>query len=169
LLPIKSQINSHKWSLGESNESTKFDFDELYERHKADSKLPDFFDSLIDTLEKMILSGEIDSIKSKSSIQQLLSLLKQNKSGSYFSVMASWEFIGGFTKNTLWASLDSIPVIKQLKKGFEKTIEEMDIELEDVHNNISEEMKDKYNSSFGVHFDVFITDNPRQALPPSVG
>lgn len=147
LLPIKNQIINHKWSLGESNESTKFDFDELYERHKADSKLPELFDSLIDTLEKMIISGEIDSIKSKTSIQQLLSLLKQNKSGSYFSMMASWEFIGGFIKNTLWESLDLIPAVKQLKKGFEKTIAEMDIELEDVHNNISKEMKDKYNTA----------------------
>ena len=147
LSPIRNDLMQHAWSITNKQEDADFHFDEMYERFKAKSKLPEFFDALISTLEKMISSGEIDSIKTIASIQQLLSLLKQNKSGSYFSVMASWEFLGGFIKNTLWESLDSIPVVKQLKKGFEKTVGEMDIELEELHKSIAQEMKTKYDTT----------------------
>jgi hypothetical protein len=147
LSPIRNDLIQHEWALSESKIDADFHFDEMYERFKKESKLPEFFDALINTLEKMIASGEIDSIKSIASIQQLLSLLKQNKSGSYFSVMASWEFMGGFIKNTLWESLDSIPVVKQLKKGFEKTVGEMDIELDELHKSIAQEMKTKYDTT----------------------
>ncbi|MCG7539215.1 hypothetical protein [Pseudoalteromonas sp. OF7H-1] len=61
--------------------------------------------------------------------------------------MASWEFLGGFIKNTMWATLDSLPVVKQMKKGFEKTVEDMDIELDEVHKSIAEEMRAKYNTT----------------------
>ena len=63
------------------------------------------------------------------------------------SLYRSWEFLGGFIKNTLWESLDSIPVVKQLKKGFEKTVGEMDIELEELHKSIAQEMKTKYDTT----------------------
>jgi hypothetical protein len=145
--PVRNDLMQHQWALSKDKEDVDFHFDEMYERFKKESRLPEFFDALIDTLEKMIASDEIDSIKTINSIKQLLSLLRQNKSGSYFSVMASWEFVGGFIKNTLWESLDSLPVVKQLKKGFEKTVGEMDIELEDLHNSIAQEMKNKYNTT----------------------
>jgi hypothetical protein len=137
----------HKWTLSKDKIQTDFHFDEMYERFKKESRLTEFFDELISTLEKMIASGDIDSIKTVASLQQLLSLLKQNKSGSYFSVMASWEFMGAFIKNTLWESLDTIPVVKQLKKGFEKTVKEMDVELDEIHKSIADEMKSKYDTT----------------------
>ncbi len=147
LQPKISEILAHKWSLGDNPTNADFNFDEIYERFKADSKLPDLFDSLISILDKMIASGEIDSIRAITSIQQLLSLLKQNKSGSYFSVMASWEFLGAFIRNSFWESLDLMPGVKQLKKAFEKTVSDMDIELEEIHNSIAQEMKNKYNTT----------------------
>ena len=147
LFPIRNDLMQHEWTLSKNKAADDFNFDEMYERFKKESKLPEFFDALITMLEKMIASGEIDSMKTIASIQQLLSLLKQNKSGSYFSVMASWEFMGCFMKNTLWESLDSIPGVKQLKKGFEKTVVEMDIELDDIHQSIAQEMRTKYNTT----------------------
>ncbi|MCD9550029.1 hypothetical protein GLP21_15480 [Photobacterium carnosum] len=147
LSPIKNDLMNHTWSITSQPYEADFHFDEMYERFKSESKLPELFDVLINILEKMVASGEIDSLRAIASIKQLLSLIKQNKSGSYFSVMASWEFLGGFIKNTLWESLDSIPVIKQLKKGFEETVAEMDIELDEVHKSIAEEMKNKYNTT----------------------
>ncbi|WP_350431207.1 hypothetical protein ABIS04_12005 [Shewanella sp. H8] len=38
-------------------------------------------------------------------------------------------------------------VLKQLKKGFEDTVDEMDIELEKVHESIKSEMKSKYDTA----------------------
>lgn len=147
IIPLISQLNSHQWDFSENNGDEDFDFDQLYERHKKDSKLEDLFNSLISIIAQMIASGEIDSIRAKSNLEGLLTLLQQNKEGSYFSVMASWEFLRGFLKNTTWATIDSIPVLKQLKKGFEDTVDEMDIELEKVHESIKDEMRSKYDTA----------------------
>ena len=94
----------------------------------------------------MINSGEIDSITALKNLEQLIAIIKQNKSGSYFSVMMSWEFISGFTKNLVWQELSNLPGIKQLKSAFEKTVEEMDVELEEMHKSIADEMKNKYKT-----------------------
>lgn len=147
IMPHISQLNSHQWAFSENAGDEDFDFDQLYERHKKDSKLVELFDSLISIISQMISTGEIDSIRTKSSLERLLMLLQQNKDGSYFSVMASWEFLRAFVKNTTWAAIDSVPVLKQLKKGFEDTVDEMDIELEKVHESIREEMRAKYDTA----------------------
>jgi len=147
IMPHISSLNSHQWSFSESSGDEDFDFDQLYERHKKDSKLEELFDSLTNIIAQMISTGAIDSIRTKSSLERLLMLLQQNKNGSYFSVMASWEFLRGFLKNTTWAAVDAIPVLKQLKKGFEDTVSEMDIEIEKVHESIKEEMRNKYDTA----------------------
>lgn len=138
---------SHPWSFEKSSAETDYNFDSVYERFKADSKLPKFFDTMIDTLENMIKSGEIDSLTALNSLQQLASVIRQNKKGSYFSVMASWEFISSFTKNLMWQELGNLPGVKPLKSAFEKTVEEMDIELEVLHKSIADEMKEKYKTT----------------------
>jgi len=147
IMPLIAQLNSHQWAFSENSGDEDFDFDQLYERHKKDGKLEELFDSLISIIAQMLASGEIDSIRVKTDLERLISLLQQNKEGSYFSVMASWEFLRGFLKNTAWATIDSIPVLKQLKKGFEVTVDEMDIELEKVHDSIKNEMKSKYDTA----------------------
>jgi hypothetical protein len=147
IMPLISQLNSHEWAFTENTGDEDFDFDQLYERHKKDGKLEELFDTLINIIAQMVASGEIDSIRAKTDLERLIALLLQNKDGSYFSVMASWEFLRGFLKNTTWAAVDSIPVLKQLKKGFEDTVDEMDIELEKVHESIKSEMESKYNTA----------------------
>jgi len=147
IMPLIPQLNGHQWAFTENSGDEDFDFDQLYERHKKDGKLDELFDTLVSIIAQMVASGEIDSIRAKTDLERLVALLQQNKDGSYFSVMASWEFLRGFLKNTTWAVVDSTPGLKQLKKGFEDTVDEMDIELEKVHDSIKSEMKSKYDTA----------------------
>lgn len=89
IIANRNKALSHAWSFKNDSTEANYSFDELYERFKKDSKLSDLFDSLVETLEKMIASGEIDSISALKSLEQLISVIKQNKSGSYFSVMGA--------------------------------------------------------------------------------
>ncbi|CAJ1817750.1 hypothetical protein PEKONANI_01657 [Aeromonas jandaei] len=147
LVKHQSAVMYHTWDYLRNSSKENYSFDEIYERFKKDSKLQELFDALISTLEKIILSDQIDSIRTKMSLEQLLAMLKQNQTGSYFSTMASWEFLKSFTHNLVWESLDDIPVVKNLKKAFEKTVLDMDVELDVLHKNIAEEMKAKYNTT----------------------
>lgn len=147
LVNHRNNVLHHTWSFEKSGSEVDFNFDRVYNQHKQNSKLPEFFDALIDTLQKIIDSGEIDSLTVLKSLEQLISVIKQNKAGSYFSVMASWEFISKFTKNLIWQELGKLSGIKQLKSAFEKTVKEMDIELVEMHKSISKEMKDKFDTT----------------------
>ncbi|MCG7539214.1 hypothetical protein [Pseudoalteromonas sp. OF7H-1] len=69
LIELNHQIHNHKWTLDHEPTNDSYNFDEIYERFKSASKLPELFDILIDTLEKMIASGEIDSIKTVTGLQ----------------------------------------------------------------------------------------------------
>jgi len=143
----RNQAITHTWSFENSSIETDYNFDDLYQRLKTESKLHELFDSMVSTLEKMVSSGEIDSLTALKSLEQLISIIKQNQDGSYFSVMASWEFLTGFTKNLVWQELTTLPGIKQLKSAFEKTVKEMDIELDTLHTSIADEIKNKYKTT----------------------
>jgi hypothetical protein len=140
-------VHNQTWSFDQPNAEIKFKFDDLYDRFKADSTLPKLFDALIETLDKMISCGDIDSLSALRSLEQLIAVIKQNKAGSYFSVLASWEFISSFMNNLLWQELGNVPGVKQLKSAFEKTAKDMGIELDLMRKSMAEEMSKKYNDT----------------------
>lgn len=146
LISAHPAITGHRWSFNEeANNETSFD--EIYEHFRNESRLPELFESLVGIIQKMIDTGEIDSITAVDSLKKLVSLIQKNKSGSYFSLMASWEFLLSFTRNAVWEGLEKIPGLDVLKKAFEKTISEMDIELSQLHEDIHEEMRSRFKTS----------------------
>ncbi len=54
-------INNHKWVF-EKSENISFNFDEIYNHYKSESRLPELFDQIINILEEIRDSGEIDSL-----------------------------------------------------------------------------------------------------------
>ncbi len=144
LMRLYYPVLNHKWDFSTQKGKHYYDFDAIYKKYRDESKLESLFDALIETLEKMVNSGEIDSLTALNSLNELIELLDNNKTSSYFSTMASWEFVKNFTCNIIWEQLDSIPGIKTIKKAFEKTLSETDIELTDLHKKIANEIKEKY-------------------------
>ncbi len=144
LMKIYQPALSHKWDFSNQKGAHHYDFDSIYQKYRDESAIEELFDSLIETLEKMVTSGEIDSITAINSLRELMEILEKNKSSSYFSTMASWEFVKSFTYNLVWEQLDSIPGVKPIKKAFEKTMSDTDIELKSLHKKIADEMKQKY-------------------------
>ncbi|MCW8880581.1 MAG: hypothetical protein OQJ89_08510 [Kangiellaceae bacterium] len=143
-MKIYDQAMNHNWTFTNQGNEKKYDFDNVYKKYRDESDLVNLFDSMIDTLNSMISSGEIDSIKATSALNELVSTLRQNRNSSYFSTMTSWEFIKGFTKNYTWEQIKSIPGVKSFKNAFEKTMSDMDMELDKLHQDIADEIKNKY-------------------------
>ncbi|WP_316364430.1 hypothetical protein [Candidatus Thiodiazotropha sp. CDECU1] len=144
LMEIYKPALNHNWNFSTQEGKHHYNFDSIYQKYREESDLETLFNTLINTLETMVSSGEIDSITAINSLKELIDILEQNKSSSYFSTMASWEFVKSFTCNLIWEQLDSIPGIKPIKKAFEKTMADTDIELKELHKKIADEMKSKY-------------------------
>lgn len=134
----------YQWTLTEQDESNACNFDVVFIEARKETNLTNLFDAMINDLEKLLATGQIDSIKAIDSLKKLLDTLSENKNGSYFSTIASWQFAKTFTKNVVWQSLEDIKTIKTIKTAFEKTLSDMDIEWDTLHKRISTELKEQF-------------------------
>jgi hypothetical protein len=141
------QAMNHEWLVTEEDASVDYSFDGAYQRHQKESSVLDLFDAMENTLNHMIESCEIDSVSAIGSLSQLIVLIDQNKSGSYFSILACQDFITRFLKNTTWMQIRKIPGVKTFKDTFEKITKDMDAELDRIHKDILAEIQDRYDTS----------------------
>lgn len=147
IMTVYDQAMNHEWSFSHTDTEEDYSFDKLYKRYQKDSKIHELNDSLVDTLNYMIDSCEIDSVSAINSLNQLILLIEQNTSGSYSSILASHEFISRFMRNSTWMQIRKIPGVKTFKDAFEKTAKEMDTELDKLHKDIVTELQERYDSA----------------------
>jgi hypothetical protein len=146
LIELHQHGMAHSWNFESNSNSTGYDFDAVFIDSRKNSNLVELFDSMIASLEKMLATGEIDSVRAIEAMQKLIATLSQNKNGSYFSTMASWEFVRSFTRNLVWEALGEIPGVQPVKAAFEKTLEETNIEMKKLQNDVASRLRE--------HFDV---------------
>lgn len=152
LIENRESAMKHSWTFISTSTLVDFNFDKIYEHFRNESNLPNLFNELISTIEKIIESNEIDSIHAVSSLRSLLDLLKYNKSGSYLGTSATLEFAKRFTKNLFWLQLEKVPVIKDLKSTFEKTLDDMHLEMDQIRSKFSEKVRIQFDKLIP-HFD----------------
>lgn len=145
LIPILEPLKTYTWH-DISNEPEGIDFDEIYFRHKQQGKTEDLFDKIIIQLQKIINSGEIDSVKTIHTLERLISTLKRSKTGSYTSMMAGWGFLQALLKNWIFEQLKSIPVLGPILSALSETVSEMESEIVTLHSAIHDEIKQRYST-----------------------
>jgi len=133
-------IRGNKWVFDNPSESA-FDFDSIFEHYKSQSRLPELFEEIIMILEEIQSSGEVDSVAMMTSLGKVISTLKKNKNGSYFSINSAWSFLISFLKNYMWAELAKVPVLGTAMGALEKTINETNEEMFKVHSEVQSEMR----------------------------
>jgi len=141
-------IKEEKLLSSESKENIAYDFDQLFEKFRSESKLPVLFDSLIEILEKIGESNEIDSRKIVDSLNKLIATVKKNKNGSYFSTRCMLDLFTSVFRKFLWAELIKIPGLDSLLKALQETFQELDNEMANIHENMKTEMTKKFSSEF---------------------
>lgn len=134
-------IRSHKWVFDNPSE-VAFDFDSIYEHYKSQSRLPELFEEIIRILEDIQGSGEVDSVSMMTALGKVISTLKKNKNGSYFSINSAWAFLISFLKNYMWVELAKVPVLGAAMEALEKTINEANEEMFRVHLEVQTVMKE---------------------------
>lgn len=144
LLGLYPAVMNQKWVFEANDQMLAYNFDDVFARARSNSRLSELFDSMISSLETLLSTGGIDSLKAIEALKKLIATLSQNKNGSYFSTIASWEFVRTFTKNYIWKSLEKIPGVQTAKSAFEETLKEMNVEIEGLHKKISAELLQKF-------------------------
>lgn len=138
---------SHDWLFNHTNADLGYSFDEMYELYQQDSRIQEHCDGLVETLNFMIDSCEIDSVSAINSLDQLIRLIERNRRGSFSSMLATNDFISRFIKNGTWMHIRKIPGVKNLKDNFEKTAKELDNELDRLQKDITNDVQSSFDES----------------------
>jgi len=147
LIPLLEPMKKHQWHApAESN--LAFNFDAIFERYRNQSRIPELFDHVIEVLEKMAASEEIDSRRVILALERLIATLQKNKKGSYFSMQGAWDFLVGLLRNFLMEELKKVPSLGSLIVALEKSIGELNKEMSVVHEQIAGELQTSLNSDF---------------------
>lgn len=137
LLP---QILSHEWTFV-GRENLALDFDGVFELYRAESRLPELFDIIVELLVDIKDSGAVDSVSMMDALAKVIATMQSGKSGSYFSLNGAWDFLLSFANNYLWAELAKIPVLGTVFESLKRTIDEADAEMIKLHGSIRQEME----------------------------
>lgn len=140
---------AHKWVFDFSDDRG-FDFDGVFRRFEAESRIPELFDRLVELLDKIIQCEEVDSRKIIHTLETIVATLKKNRNGSYFSVMGTWNFVGTYLQKLAWNAFLDIPVLKTLVKSLRETLDEMNKEMEKVHGQMRADLHQQLQAEFPV-------------------
>lgn len=146
LLNTYGQLNSHKWQFDRVSESKPVEFEVIYKEQYQNSDIPNLFDNLINQLQDIVDSGEVDSLRAIGALNRLISTIRSNMRGTYFQTVGTARFTHAVFRNFLRELLQDIPGIGPLTKAIEKTIQELDIEMSRVHSEVRQKLE---NDAYG--------------------
>lgn len=143
---VKSSVDRHTWSFSAEAETFGFNFDDIFTHYRDKSELPELFDRTISLLEKILASGEIESIYVREALEKLISSMEISKKGSLYSMEVAWQFFVDFATRFLINEIETYPVIGSAIKALKETIDEGNVKFlvskeeafKEVQNNVSE-------------------------------
>lgn len=140
---------SHDWDLSKLS-SLEFDFDEIFQRHRDEQKIPELFDKLADWLEKIVATGKLDSVKATNQLNQIIKSLRKSHDGSYLATSGAWSILSSWLSNSGWELLGEIPIAGAFVRGFQITLKEAD----EAMKLVNEGMKKDFEANI-------LTDSPK--------
>ncbi|MCC6124467.1 MAG: hypothetical protein IT426_05880 [Pirellulales bacterium] len=140
---------NHKWAFDFSDDKG-FDFDGVFKKYESESQIPMLFDKIVEILEKIVKCEQLDSRKIIVSLEKIIATLKKNRDGSYFSMMASWNFAITYLKNVAWNALLEIPGLNVLVNSLRETLDETNKEMEKLNSNMQDDLHKQLHAEFPV-------------------
>ena len=135
-------IESYRWNFERAGIAVPIKFEDIFKEQYNHSKLGDVFETLIQKLEEIVLSGEVDSIRAIDALNKLIATIRSNARGSYFQSVGAARFIHAVFRNYLREQLKELPGIGPLFNAVEKTIEQMDFEMEKVDAGVKKKLEE---------------------------
>lgn len=133
------QLRTQRW-LGDDSMVKGFDFEEIFTQCRNESKIPDLFDSIIELLEDIRDSGELDSRSMSDALSKIISTLHIGKTTSCFALDGAWQFLCSFLENYFWAEAKKIPALGGFIEALETTIKETNFEIIKLHQSVHSKM-----------------------------
>lgn len=132
-------LNNEDWSFNET-EDILFDSDAIVAKARADHKIDELFQQVIDCLSNILDSGEIDSLRASTDLSRLIATLQKANVGSFSSQIFNWRFARRLAPNILSAYVKRSGITGPLVEAFEQTAAELDVSLDHAKDQIGKEI-----------------------------
>jgi hypothetical protein len=140
-------VLTHRWSFTPAHDIA-VDFDAVFEKVKAESRIAELFDKIIEILEQIIKTDLIDSRKITATLEKIIASMKRNRTGSFFSIIGTWDFLKRFMENAAWKTASKIPGVNILSDALHETIKEYEEEMQNVYKRIAKETSEATKVEF---------------------
>ena len=140
---IKSRetaIRRHKWVNSGGGAQPILDFDEIVEKHRNKEVVNKLFDTLIDSLSKLIQCDELDSRRVIEDLEGILATVRNSKKASFYSQVLSVRVAARYMKNFGKAWVLQSKAGKAAAKAAEDTADELGLTMEEAKEKIQEEL-----------------------------
>jgi hypothetical protein len=139
LLAIKNEVALHNWNLGEYD--SNLNFEKIYERYKAESKLSELFNELIRLIEKIISENIIGQDQLEKNFKFLLSIVRSNTNKSYFGDQSVISYVMYFIKEFLLNLASNIPGLKEGLTALIDTAKKLKTEMDETKQKTEQEIE----------------------------
>jgi hypothetical protein len=136
--PIVEDVTRHEWEIGGIN--TDFDFEGIYAKYKAESKLNVLFSELVSLIEKIIGEDNIELVEAQKELKRLLTIIRTNINKSMSSDEAILSYLLYFIKEFLVGLASRIPVLGEFVDALFKTAKKIDEEMQLVREKTQEDV-----------------------------
>jgi hypothetical protein len=142
--------------------------DEIYIRYYNESRMPALFEELILQIEKVVDSGQVDSVKALRSLKKLVATLRRNIAGSAMSKRYAARFAKLFVYNLGLQMLEEVPGVSLLVKAARATADSLEKEAENIENACLAELGNRLKVDYPLLDNASITlPSPTKLLLPS--
>lgn len=140
-------MDNHVWFQDDVRPPT-FDPDSIINAAREEFRIDELFDRIIATLKQLSICEDLDSAKAINDLKEIITLMQKARAGSFSSQIASWQFVRRFVPNLVSSYLKSSKLAGPAIEAFEKTADELDMELGKAKDSISENLLSAARDTF---------------------
>lgn len=133
----ENSIKNHSWEDGGIN--IDFDFENIYEKYKRESKLDELLQEVITLLEKLLTNESLYNENVQKQVKRLLSIIKNNANKSFYSDEGIITCLFTFIADIAGVFI-GIPGLGEVLKDFIKLAKSIATEMNTIKLNMSKEI-----------------------------
>lgn len=127
MIALEPRITAEAWDGLQADDDPPLDLDAIYDAYEKESRIPELLDLLIQQLEKIRDSGQVDSISLRGRLEVLIQTLRKERSKGVAQRERLVRYSGWFLESLLFnlAKLTPIqPLVDAVRETLEKIREE---------------------------------------------
>ena len=138
IISVYSKAQRQTWDYISDNRAV--DLERIYQEFVSQSRLPELYENLIELLQRIIDSNQIDSVDLLSRLEFLVETLKANRKSSAWTQVLSWKFGRLLLKNLVMEGLKKAPGMDVVVVAVEKAMSDLDDATGTVEQNVIEKL-----------------------------